>query len=43
MTLDKSFWPAFLLAALVCGGALQAVAIARIGLPFAKPALPIPG
>jgi hypothetical protein len=43
MMSNKRFWPAFVSAALLCGGALQAVSISLIGLPAPRPPLPIPG
>jgi hypothetical protein len=43
MTLNKRFWPAAIVAALLGGGALQAVSVELVGLPAAKPAFPIPG
>jgi hypothetical protein len=39
----KRFWPTFILATVLCGGALQATSIGLIGYPAAKPTIPIPG
>jgi hypothetical protein len=41
--MNKRFWAAFVFSTLLTGGAVQSIAIAEIGLPYPRPALPVPG
>ncbi len=41
--MNKSFWPAFALMALLLGTAIQAFSVERIGPPAERPRIPVPG